>query len=248
MTILDTREEICTFAQGHSFGAAYVENDKMYVIGTRGGFGSNQLDLFVSTDLENWEEHTIFYDPEWVIYNVSFCKGEKDYVMAIEISHPVSIAGEHPYTIVFAHSKDLYNWEFYDTDKYIYLKERYAACPAIRYMGGYYYMIYLESFPGYNSLPYIARSKDLLEWDLAPVNPILLYDDNDRLIEHPEDFTEEELEYIRTALDTNNSDVDLCEYNGKTIILYSWGNQLGSEFLAHAEFDGGMLEFFESFF
>lgn len=111
---METREEVCEFAPGHSFGAAYVENEKMYVIGTKGGFGSKQLNLFVSDDLEHWEEHTIFYDPDWIIYNVSFCKGSDDYVMAIEISHPISIAGEHPYTIVFAHSKDLYNWELYD--------------------------------------------------------------------------------------------------------------------------------------
>ncbi len=245
---METNEEITTFANNHSFGAAYTENGKMYVIGTAGGFGSNTLKLFVSDDLQNWEEHIIFSAPAWIIYNVSICKGKDDYILAIEISHPVSIAGEHPYTIVFAHSKDLYHWELMDTERYIYRKDRYAACPAIRYVGGYYYMIYLESFVGYNSVPYIVRSMDLLKWDLAPMNPVMFYSDDDRIIEHPEFFNEEELFDIKNSLNTNNSDVDLCDWQGKTIILYSWGNQLGHEFLAWAEYNGSMQEFLESFF
>ncbi len=243
-----TNEEIAIFAEGYSFGSAYTENGKMYVIGTKGGFGSGYLDVMVSEDLKTWEIYPILHDEKWTIYNTSFCKGEDGYVLAVEISHPIEIAGDKPYTIVFAKSQDLIHWEFLDFDKYVYVKDRYAACPAIRYVGGYYYMIYLETFPAYNSAPYITRSKDLLDWDIAPLNPIMFYDKNDRIVEHPERFTKEELEDIQLALDTNNSDVDLCEWKGKTIILYSWGNQLGHEFLAWAEYDGSMQEFFESFY
>ena len=38
-------------------------------------------------------------------------------------------------------------------------------------------------------------------------------------------------------MDLNNSDVDFCEFRGKTIITYSWGNQQGTEFLAEAVYD-----------
>ena len=245
---METNEEISAFADGHSFGSAYTENDKMYVIGTEGGFGSGKLVLFISEDLKTWERHIIFEDSVWMIYNTSFCKGVDGYVLAVEISHPIEIAGENPYTIVFMKSKDLIHWEFYDLEKYVYVKDRYAACPVLRFVGGYYYMIYLESFPAYNSLPYITRSKDLLDWEIAPLNPIMFYDENDRIVAHPERFTKEELEDIQLSLDTNNSDVDLCEFQGKTILLYSWGNQLGHEFLAWAEYDGSMQEFFESFY
>ena len=50
------------------------------------------------------------------------------------------------------------------------------------------------------------------------------------------------------AVDCNNSDFDLCDYQGKTVITYSWGNQFGKEFLALAEYDGPSSEFLQSFF
>ena len=54
--------------------------------------------------------------------------------------------------------------------------------------------------------------------------------------------------YAENAVNCNNSDFDLCDYNGKTIITYSWGNQLGKEFLALAEYHGNSREFLQSFF
>ena len=65
---------------------------------------------------------------------------------------------------------------------------------------------------------------------------------------YPEKFNEEQVQYIENAFNLNNSDVDFCTFNGKTIILYSWGNQLGKEFLALAEYDGTEEEFLKSFF
>ena len=233
------------FAEGYSFGSAYAENDKMYVVGTN-AWGGDKLDLFISSDLSSWEKRNLYtFEKGWKIYNTSLCKGEDGYVLAVEIGGPQEVAGKI-FTIVFMHSKDLIFWELLDTDKYIHTKERYSACPVIRYSEGFYYMIYLEEMPMYKFVPYIARSKDLSDWEIAPVNPVLFYDDNDRILAN--DFTEQEKEMINNSLNTNNSDVDLCEYNGKTIIIYSWGNQMGREFLAFAEYDGSMKEFFNSFF
>ena len=58
----------------------------------------------------------------------------------------------------------------------------------------------------------------------------------------------EEQQLIRDALDVNNSDMELCEFNGRTIIYYSWGNQHGIEFLAEASYEGTMKEFLQSWF
>ena len=52
-------------------------------------------------------------------------------------------------------------------------------------------------------------------------------------------LTAEQQKAISQAKNINNSDFDLCEFGGKTIIFYSWGNQQGKEFLA----DGGGSEF-----
>ena len=49
-------------------------------------------------------------------------------------------------------------------------------------------------------------------------------------------------------MDLNNSDVDLCEFRGKTVITYSWGNQQGTEFLAGAVYDGTLASFLKGFF
>ena len=152
------------------------------------------------------------------------------------------------FTVIFAKSQNLIDWELLPTDKYVYLKERYTACPSIRYFDGWYYMVYLEGLPCHRWLPYIVRSKDLLDFELGLINPIMFFDDDDKIIQKPERFTKEQIDYITNAVDCNNSDVDFCEYNGKTVILYSWGNQYGKEFLAEAEYDGTLKEFLESFF
>ena len=61
-------------------------------------------------------------------------------------------------------------------------------------------------------------------------------------------LTAPQREHIAKAVNINNSDVDLCEFNGKTIIYYSWGNQQGVEFLAEAFYDGTLERFLKGFF
>ncbi|MBQ3179121.1 MAG: hypothetical protein IJB52_14980, partial [Clostridia bacterium] len=61
-------------------------------------------------------------------------------------------------------------------------------------------------------------------------------------------LTPEEQQQIADALDINNSDVELCEYNGRTIIYYSWGNQRGMEFLAEASYEGTLASFLQAWF
>ncbi|MGB9717318.1 MAG: hypothetical protein ACP5PQ_01915 [Thermoproteota archaeon] len=53
---------------------------------------------------------------------------------------------------------------------------------------------------------------------------------------------------ILNAVNINNSDVDFCEFNGKTVIYYSWGDQKGTEFLAEAVYNGKLESFLKSFF
>lgn len=46
----------------------------------------------------------------------------------------------------------------------------------------------------------------------------------------------------------NNSDIDFCQYKGRLIINYSWGNQQGTEFLAEAVYDGTVEQFLSGWF
>jgi hypothetical protein len=42
--------------------------------------------------------------------------------------------------------------------------------------------------------------------------------------------------------------MDFCEFRGRTVITYSWGNQQGTEFLAEAVYDGPLESFLMGFF
>ncbi|MBU7004304.1 MAG: hypothetical protein HXS50_01960, partial [Theionarchaea archaeon] len=108
-------------------------------------------------------------------------------------------------------------------------------------------MIYLEERPGPTYEPHIVRSTDLGEWESSPLNPVMRHSDDDKKIANP-GFTPDQRELISEAVNINNSDVDLCEHRGRTVINYSWGNQHGTEFLAEAVFEGGLGDFFAGFF
>jgi len=61
-------------------------------------------------------------------------------------------------------------------------------------------------------------------------------------------LSEAERDHILAAQNRNNSDVDLCEFRGRTYISYAWGNQIGTEFLAEAEYPGSLDAFLEAWF
>lgn len=245
---METEQPLYEFADDHAFGCCIAEGDKMYVHGTRGGGGGNVIDTFWSKDLKNWEQSTALTFPEDIkLYNTSVCKGDGRYIMAIEIGGKNPAVG-NPFTCVFAESQDLVNWQMLDMMEYSFSRERYTACPCIRYYDGYYYLICLHAAPYHRWVPYIVRSNDLKDFEVGVVNPVMWPDDNDKIVINPDRFTTEELKFIENSVDCNNSDIDMCEINGKTLITYSWGNQLGKEFLALAQFDGTEKEFLESFF
>lgn len=218
---METEEPVCEFALDHSFGCCYAENGKMYVYGVRGSGGGTVLDCFVSENLKDWECHEILSFPDDIrLYNTSACKGDGKYMLAIEIGGENPAVGV-PFTCVFAQSTDLMHWEMLDMLEYSYSRDRYTACPCIRYTDGFYYMIYLESAPCHRWIPYIVRTRDFKDFELGLTNPVMWPDDDDKIVIHPERFTAEEIDYIQTAINCNDSDFDMCEYNGKTVITYS---------------------------
>jgi hypothetical protein len=173
------------------------------------------------------------------------CKGRDAYVMAFEIGAPKEETG-NGFTMRFASSKDLRNWSL-TPKECVYTKERYSACPALRFLDDRYYMVYLEAYPGPSYAPHIVRSRDLITWEESPFKPIMKHSDEDKKIANPK-LTEEQRKRIADAVNINNSDVDFCEFQGKTIINYSWGNQQGIEHLAEAVYDGSEAQFLRSFF
>lgn len=266
---LKTGETSETFGNGYYFASAFVEDDTIYAFATssrddkpltmyqsdnsstwhdpRGG---HKIRMFASHDLKNWEISDIINCPDRRLWNTSVCKGDGKYVMSIEVSpedgFDVPQIG-HGFTEFFAESIDLVNWTMMP-DNCSYTSERYNACPALRYSNGWYYMICLEALPCVRYAPYIYRTKNFIDWEVGFHNPIIMFDDDDR-IPHPDSsFTEDELDLLENGLNINNSDVDLFEFEGKTHIYYASGDQMTYSFLCEAVYDGSLDEFLEAFF
>ena len=232
------------FAPGYHLGNVFVEDDVLFVTGTNIWDGE-RVDLFVSTDMEQWETRPALNLPGWGIFNTSLCRAEDEYVLMFEVGKPPEVAGV-PFTARFATSRDLHTWTL-TPPECTYSKDRYTAPHALRYLDGLYYNFYLEALPGPQYDQRVVRSCDLITWEASPLNPVLVASDEDKAIANPR-LTAAERERIAGAVDINNSDIDFCEFEGRTIINYSWGNQRGTEFLAEAIYDGPVNQFLTSFF
>lgn len=232
-----------SFGKGLHLGSAFVDGSAVYAFGVT-GWGASRIEVLWSSDMQHWESGTALDLPGWEIFNTSVCKGPEGYVMAFEIGAPPEETG-NGFTIRFAASKDCRTWRL-TPSACVYTKDRYSACPSLRYLEGWYYMVYLEAYPGYWA-PHIVRSKDLMSWESSPLNPIMKHSDEDRRPASPK-LTPEECQRLATAKNVNNSDVDFCEFQGKTIIYYSWGDQQGTEHLAEAVYEGSEAAFLKAFF
>ena len=230
------------FAQGYHLGNVYVEEDVLYVTGTNIWDGE-RVDLFVSRDMESWESRNVLDLPGYGIFNTSLCKADDRYVLMFEVGKPPEVAGVR-FTARFAVSPDLAHWEL-TPPECTYSKERYTAPHCLRYLDGWFYNFYLEAHQGYEQR--VVRSTDLVHWEPSPYNPVLRASDEDRRIANPR-LTPRQRERIATAENINNSDIDFCEFQGRLVINYSWGNQRGVEHLAEAVFEGSEAEFLRGWF
>jgi hypothetical protein len=233
-----------SFAPDYHLGSAFVDNDTVYVYGVP-KWGGDRVHVFWSKDLKTWKDQSALELPRWTTYNSSVTKAKDRYVLAIEIGAPPEVVGKR-FTIYFAESTDLLNWKLLPKEC-VYSKEFYSACPTMAYLDDdFFYMVYLHAYKGYYA-PSIVRSKDLIAWEPSPFNPIMVHDDEDRKVANPK-MSAEHQKRIAEAKNLNNSDVDFCEFKGKLVIMYSWGNQQGIEHLAEAEYHGSEEEFLKGFF
>jgi hypothetical protein len=92
-----------------------------------------------------------------------------------------------------------------------------------------------------------VRSRDLIEWENSPFNPVLKAGDEDRVVRNPL-LPEAQRRRIAAARNCNNSDIDFCEWQGSLVINYSWGDQVGTEFLAEAVYHGTQEQFLRGWF
>lgn len=236
-----TGEILSYTGEGCYFYAAYVEDDVVYITGVVLDH-RDTIRIFKSEDLVNWESWDLFTNPGWVYYNTGLTKGPDGYVLLMESSHPKEIVGV-PFTHFFAKSDDLKHWEMVDYNKSS-SKEYYTGGPWFKYSEGYYYMIVCALLPCARYTNYIYRSKDLETWEVGFYNPLLMPSEDDRLIASSLTETDPKfLEELKTGFISSNSDMDMCDWKGKTYINYLAGNQKGFYYMCEAEYDGTVAEF-----
>ena len=247
----ETGEVLSRLAQDCYFHSLYQEDGRVCVLGVQSSprnRAGDTIRIFESDDLLHWSEgRTVLSCPGWAFCNTSLTKGPDGYVLCLEAGAPAEAVGV-PYTCFFAHSPDLVHCTLPDPAQG-YPKDRYIGGPWLRWSRGWYYLITVEALPCCRYTNYIQRTRDFETWELGLYNPLFMPDEADRRISpYAYDLSPELLRDIRTGFLSSNADVDLCEWQGKTLFTYNVGNQLGFYYLAEAEYDGTPEDFLEANF
>ena len=221
----ESGQELSRVAEGYGLASAHVVGAWLHIYASQWGDGTwNHVTRFSSDNLEHWTvSRVIEQQPDEHLFNTSVCAGPNGYVMAYESNDPAYPA----FTVKFARSADLEIWE--EVQGVAFGQDRYTACPCIRYEQGYYYMLYLERRPPRHYFEtYIARSPDLVAWELSSANPVL----------RPEGVDE----------GVNASDPELVEVDGQTWVYFCVGDQRTWMDVKRAVFDGDQRRFLEGWF
>jgi hypothetical protein len=223
---LASGQEVARFGTGHSFANAFVNGPELDVFASEGTNRDwfQSLYRFWSTNLTDWQRAlAIPQEAGEHLFNASVCRDDQGFVMAYESDKPVQ------FCFKFARSPDLARWRKLAGLTFTGVNNEYSACPLLRYVGPYYYVIYLHAaIPGHSGwVSFLARSRDLAAWELSPFNPILEAGPGEGI---------------------NNSDVDLFEWEGNTYLFYATGDQATWGAVRTAQYAGPMREFFAAHF
>lgn len=235
-----SKKEIYRHPWPHMLGCAFIENNTLYIYGTTGWVeGFTHIDMMQAEldptnpaqPIKNTSPIIKIWDSikDQRLFNTSVCKGSSlhQYVMAYETEEK----GLVNFSVRFAISKDLKKWESIGT---IFHPDIYAACPTIRYLNGYYYILYLRSVGKYY-MEYISRTKDFRTFED--------FQGNNRLGSNVQVLSS--MRYDHEGI--NNSDIDLVEFRGITYIIYADGDQQTWANLRTAIYLGTMDQFFAEF-
>jgi hypothetical protein len=248
----DTQTEVSNFGATHKFPCVFVKDDTVYVYGTkpctepgRTWFG-NTITLFTSKDLINWEEKTIFSDKDYGLCNLSVCKADGRYLMSIEVNS-FSKVTNGTFAARFLESKDLVNWTLTPANNRHGFDRGLCSPHLIRYLDGWHYLFSTIHAGKKGYVLLLTRSRDLVKWESSPFNPIMWGEDADKVIFNQK-LTPEQRANVAKANNIDNSDIDFIDFNGKLVINYCWGNQVGKEFIAEAEYAGTSAQYLRAWF
>ncbi len=224
---------------GHGLAMTFVSDGRVYVFagywGTEKKWNINEIVMTSSTDLKTWSEPKVVLtaQPNENYFNVSVCKGRDGFVLLVESNDPAWPT----FTFKYFTSDDLVHWTrvpdaLYGTDKYV-------GGPALYFEGDRYYTLYLQSLGKGFYETRVTRSKDLVHWEDAPQGrPFATYQPENRV--HP----------IRSDKlhEKNASDVEICAWQGKTLVYYTGGEQHYAGDLQYADYPGTPRQLLEYYF
>ena len=233
-----TGEELPRFGETFSFVNAFVNGKEFNVFATENTDDDWTHDIyrFHSTDLRQWDKQlAIPRKPGEHLFNASVCRDPSGYVMAFESNKPVQ------WSFRFARSSDMADWQEIEGINFSDVAEQTAcANPAIRYFEPYYYVVYggwrwagpglwyEYGLPETKYVTFLARSRDLASWELAPTRYPMLDPVSGEGI--------------------NNTDADLFEWEGNTYVYYATGDQQTWGTIRVAMYAGPMKQFLEAYF
>ena len=220
----ESGKELARTGQGFGLACLLLHKDIFYIFASRLDDGRwRDVTLFKSADLKHWDSKVVVTGENEEIFNSSVCRGRDGFVMAYESNDPAY----PPFTVKFARSADLERWE--KIPDAMFGTNRYTACPCIRYVNGWYYVLYLEyRTPRWAFETYISRSRDLRRWELSAANPVLRAEGLDEGI--------------------NASDPDIVEFQGRTLLYFCVSDQLTWMNIKRVVYAGSMAEFFQSWY
>ncbi len=225
---------------GIGFCSAFVDGGRVYILGGRFDndkcWNSKEIWMCYSDDLIVWSHPVCVLqaNPNESFFNVNVCRhlNSKDYVLLVETDDP-----RWPkFTFRFLTSGNLIDWT--PVENGIYGKDKYVGGPAIYSLNGFYYVCYLdEATDGWRTR--LTRSANLIDWQDAPRDkPVVEF--------NPENGCHR----LRGGgfKENNASDLELCEFDGKTLLYFTGGDQFVCGNLQRCEYQGKMQDFFEMFY
>lgn len=211
-------------SQGLILISAIVYNSKIYIFGS--DTGNSVLRMMSSTDLVHWQTAQTVMGPfpGYTIYNSSVTQDATGFMFAVEHTGP----GFASFDPAFYHCTNLDSPSFAGSVGNL-LPNQYTACPTIRYMSdGYYYCTYLVKSGGQYKTT-ISRSQTC----------------------KTSQWTNSQYYVIQPTLadeGINTSDMDLCEFNGQTYVVYADGDQATWADIRQATWNWSNLAYLQSFF
>ena len=219
-----TREKLHSIDTNFQFGCILVIENQLYLYGsevdeTGWSLHGNGIYMTSTKDFTTWSESYLVIEApaNERLYNMSVTHDAQTgwLVMVYEFSRP----GYKDFSFRFARSASP-NSGWTNVGQ-VFSPMEYAGCPTLRYSDGLYQLMYLRARAG-EHLTYIATGETL---DSLTEGKVVIAADGDE--------------------GTNNSDLDLVEFEGKTYFSYAIGDQKNWTGIKTATFGGSMGTFFE---